>query len=640
VRASAAITGLGAVSALGRGVAAMREALRAGRDGIAPLTRFDAAPFGGRAFAALVPGAEGPDRWLAYAREAAREAFDMAGLSSAGIAPGRVAVVMGTSLGRSGVVASAAHSVARDLGALGPALTLSTACASSANAIGLARDLLARGDADVVIAGGADEVTLDLLAGFAALGVLAEGPCAPFGPVLGTTLGEGAGFLVLQRAADARRPALGYVCGYGLSSDAWHETSPDPRGAGVGRALRSALGDAGWRPEEVDYLNAHATGTAANDEAEWLGVQAAFGEHAERLPVSASKSFLGHAQGAASVLEVIATLLCMEDGAIPPSLRASTGRKRGPADRVASDRPRPHAVQRFMASSSAFAGANAALAIAREPGAVTSRERPVFVLGIGDLTNAVASSIARDDAAFRARAPSADPRTLDPLARLVVGACSAALDDAGVRLAGAARDRAGVVLGAQHVSPVSGGAWERSLVERGVTRVNAGAFARLVLHAAAGSASKALSLRGAASTIAGGAVAGLAAVAYAADLVASRDDLDLAVAGGAHEDELLRPDHEGAAFVALGVERRPGAARIAGSAFGGPGGWEDVASAAAARAGLRVEQVEWFTVAPGGARPPVEGARALVRALRSGARRAGAVAWDEGASCAVVIVED
>lgn len=628
MRDAIAITGLGVVCALGRGAAALREGLFAGRDGIVPLDRFDVSPFGRKGFAALVPDAPPRERWIAYALEAAREAVASVDLTR--FDPARVAVVMGTSLGRDDDLGAATRAVAAALRAQGPCFTVSTACTSSTNAVGLARDLLLRGDADLVLAGGTDEVTLALFAGFHALGVLADDRCGPFGPTLGTTLGEGAGFVVLARDADRAAPALGYVAGYGLASDAFHETSPDPRGAGVTRAMRGALSDAGWSPGDVDYVNAHATGTAANDASEWLGTEAALGEVARRIPISASKGSFGHAQGAAGVIELIASLVCVREGRVPASKRAEGGRRGVPPDVVPGDIPRAHPVARFLTTNSAFGGANAVLAIARAPASVPVTARPVYLHGVGVVRDSDARAV-RDDVSLRARVPSADPRALDPLARFVLAASAASLDDAGMRLAGDLRDRAGIILAAPRVSPASGRAWQRALDGRG--RPSVSAFARLVLHAAAGSTTKVLSLRGPASTLAGGAGAGLAAVALAAELIASRADVDVMVAAGAEEDPDARADREGAAAVALGSA--PGAVRLAGSAVAGAEHAARAMDAAVARGGGDVAR--WYE-APEGACASVAALARAAMDVRSGAvKRVGVVARDAVSSCAVVL---
>ena len=196
-----AITGLGAVSCLGRGARAIGDALAAGRDGITEMERIDLRAIHPVRLAGWMRAA-----WEAgepadaeeWAIEAAREAWAHAGLDRAAIDPARIAVVAGTTDGEHSAIAQLADRVASALGAGGPRWTISTACASSANALGLGRDLILAGDADVVIAGGAERLRPEMFAGFAALGVLSAEPCAPFGEVSGTTLGEGAGFVVLE----------------------------------------------------------------------------------------------------------------------------------------------------------------------------------------------------------------------------------------------------------------------------------------------------------------------------------------------------------------------------------------------------------------------------------------------------------
>jgi 3-oxoacyl-[acyl-carrier-protein] synthase II len=365
-------------------------------------------------------------------------------------------------------------------------VTISTACASSTNALGLGKDLLDAGVADVVLAGGADTLTPEIFAGFHALGLLSAAPCAPFSHPPGTTLGEGAGFLVLERADEARARGalpLAALLGYGLSADAYHPTTPDPTGAGVARALRGALDDAGVTPEEIDYLNAHGTGTPANDPAEWRAVEIVFGDGAARLPVSSTKSMLGHAQGAAGVLEAITTLLCMRHGVIPPTLHFAGPRPRAPSDPVGEARPRPWKVRRAVCNNSAFGGANAAVVLgeAALAGVAPPRlRRPVTILGAGavgphgdtldDLARAIATGTRlhghAPEVRVEALVPTADPRGLDRGSRMLTEAAARALDGAGIALRGSARERAGLFVGAARVSAESVAEHRASVVKR------------------------------------------------------------------------------------------------------------------------------------------------------------------------------
>lgn len=618
-----AITGLGAVSALGFGAGALWAAIEAGRDGIRPIDRFSTAGFAVH-LGALVPDrqratGDGGDLCVELAVEAAREALAQA--AAPGLPAHRVALVMGTSLGSRALgLHTLTERVADALGAHGPRLTLSTACSSSTNALGLGKDLLDAGAADLVVAGGSDALTPEIFAGFHALGLLSADKCAPFSHPAGTTLGEGAGFLVLERTSDARARGaapIAALLGYGLSADAYHATTPDPSGLGVARAVRGALADAGIEPAEVDYVNAHGTGTPANDPAEWRALELVFGERAARLPVSSTKSFLGHAQGAAGVLEVIATLLGMRRGVIPPTLHFKGSRPRSPTDPVGEERPRPLLVRRAVCNSSAFGGANAAVVVGAAGEAGQTRWLPsegrraphvVTIAGAGavgphgttlaDLSRALAAGVRLGGRApslrLDALVPTADPRGLDRSSLLLTAAVARALADAGLTLRGAARDRAGLFLGATRVSPESVAEYDASVASRGLPRLSASAFTRMVLNAPAGACARLLSLRGPTTTLTTGAGSSLVAIVYAASWLAARDDADLLVAGGVDElgaSESDAEQSEGAACLVLDATPRAGpAVRLAGWGLAGPGRVTEAIAAALAVARIEPSQ--------------------------------------------------
>jgi 3-oxoacyl-[acyl-carrier-protein] synthase II len=615
----AVISGLGVVSAFGRGAARLWTAMAEGHEGIQPIARFDAASLGVE-LAGMVADRNAPDfadvpAWrlcVEYAIDAAREAWAGAGLAGAGIAPERIALVMGTSLGDPDMpLFRMTEQVGDALGAAGPRLTISTACTSSANALGLALDLLRMGAADVVVAGGSDVLTPLTVAGFHALGVLSTARCAPFSEPPGTSLGEGAGFLILERGESVRRRGAAAplaVLGYGLSADAFHDTGPDPTGAGVARAMRTALDHAGLSPDQVEYVNAHGTGTLANDPAEWRAIQQVFGQRARSLPVSSSKSFLGHAQGAAGIVEAIATLVALERGMIPPTQHFTVPRPNSPADPVGQETPRRASCRVAMCTSSAFGGANCAVLVGRAEHAVTgpvtataAARRPVFVEGLAALGPLAAPlqelldelllrggprSTGGRVPAFRLEdvLPSADPRGIDPCSRYLTASAALALRDAGCRVRGAARDRTGLVVGVNQVSAESKAALDRTVEQHGYRGMSASLFSRMVLNAPVGTCSKLLGLRGPLSTITAGSAAGLVAIVYAAELLAARNDADRIVAGGV--DEMSEEDaragrSEGAACAVLsatpgapavpGAPARPGVL-VAGWGMAGPGG--------------------------------------------------------------------
>jgi 3-oxoacyl-[acyl-carrier-protein] synthase II len=601
------ITGMGAAASIGVGLDAFWSGIAAGHTGIRAALRFSTQAYGvslGASLdaAALPPGTldRDPDSetdldpCAALAIVAAREALDRSGIARALLPPDRLAIVMGTSAG--GLHARSAYeftaprdrarrhrllelsgfhtqtaAVAAALGLDGPRLTISTACASSTHALAHARDLLRSGLADAVITGGVDLLIEETFAGFHAMGAISAAPCAPFSLPVGMSVGEGAGFVVLERLDDARRRGhepLAVVLGAGSSSDGHHPTAPDPTGLGIARALRAALDDAGVTPAQIGYFNAHGTGTEANDLAEWRALQRVFGAAVDALPVSSTKSYLGHTLGAAGVLEIIATVLAMRRGVLPPTLGFTTSRGHGPVDLIAEAAPRPAHVRYALKSSSAFGGANAAVVLAsdeRDAPAITATSRPAGVVILG------ASAIAAHgheglDAALRrgvplwksvdsagslvplppvaARVPDlplarlvrgVDPRGMDTITRFLTAGAALALADAGLVVRGPLRSRIGLYAGAGRLPWDSADAFWDSIRARGFSRLSAPAFSRIVMNAAAGAAARTLSLLGPTSLFAGGPLGGLQAVIMAAYHLAHHDDADALVAGAADE---------------------------------------------------------------------------------------------------------
>lgn len=577
------ITGRGAVSAHGIGVAALDEALLSGREGIAPIRRFDTGSFSVRT-GAIVPGWETPEfgAWsseqldVAFARAAAEEAWRDAGFQGAPPDPARVGLVNGTSFaGVEGGIPEVTAQIAALLGIEGPQLTICTACSSSTNAIGVARELLLDGTVDVVLAGGVDALFAEVFAGFHALGVLNPERCSPFSQPIGTSLGEGAGYVVLESREHATRrghePGLS-VTGFGSSGDAYHETSSDPTGSGVSRALRGALRDAGLAPEHIGYVKAHGTGTAANDPAEWRGIQTAFGAHAASVPVSSLKASLGHAQAAAGALECIGAGLGMERDLVFPTLHFSVPRRDCPTDPVGDGQPRTRVVEHAACLNSAFGGSNAALIVSRSSGTGARRRRAVRILGTGcvtpDGTGLAGAAAEWPDRAAAVEAdlhelvPSADPRGLDPASRFLTAAAALALREGKVVARGKLRDEIGLFVGMTHASTQSLVAFRDSIEERGLELLSANAFARVVLNASGGTCSKLLGLRGPHLTLSTGAGSGLVAVALAVEDLAQRRDARFMLAGGVDElpEDLpgAAPATEGAGCVLLGAEDEPG----------------------------------------------------------------------------------
>jgi len=405
-----AITGLGAVTALGPDVASFDRALRDGRSGVAPLSLFDTTGFRTR-LAAAVQGELGaaidfdglvarltdadadhalpntrPDRFALHAVAAA--------VAQAGLGPALLrdaAVVFGTGTGgaeltesyyrrrRAGTPAppsmmvphqpsSVTDLVARHLGSSGPRSTIMTACSSSATAIGYAADRVRLGHVKVAIAGGAEGLCRLTYAGFNCLRASAPDLCRPFDvDRKGLNLGEGAGVLVLEdetHARDRGATILAYLLGYGVTADAYHMTAPHPGGDGAARAMQGALADAGLSVDEVGYINAHGTGTPHNDAAETAAIKTVFGARAPSLPVSSIKSMVGHTLGAAGAIEAVASVLSLLGNFLPPTVHLNTPDPAFGLDFIPNE-ARAATVNVILSNSFAFGGNNTALAFGR-----------------------------------------------------------------------------------------------------------------------------------------------------------------------------------------------------------------------------------------------------------------------------------
>jgi 3-oxoacyl-[acyl-carrier-protein] synthase II len=353
------VTGLGAVSSLGNNVRATWEGLVEGRCGIGPITLFDASGFRTK-LAAEVKSLPDPGVpatvWRRLSRTdiiglaAASEAFHDSGLNLSREDPMRLGVVLGA--GVSGLLDSETYfrsllaagpraarpamvlnhppdqttdRIAERWGLLGPRSTITTACSSSASSLGLAADLIRHALADVVVTGGADTLARLTHGGFNALRATDPDPCRPFDRERkGMTVGEAAGILVFEEEGHARRRGAAIrarFLGYGLTSDAHHMTQPEPTGEAGARTIRACLLDARLSPSDVDYVNAHATATPQNDPAETAALKRGLAERAREIPVSAIKSMLGHCLCSAGAIEAVATVLTIETGIVPPTIR-------------------------------------------------------------------------------------------------------------------------------------------------------------------------------------------------------------------------------------------------------------------------------------------------------------------------------
>lgn len=364
------ITGIGVISPIGTGREAYWEALKAGKNGIAPLTLFDASEFTSQMAGEVTDfepekyidkkEAKRMDRFSQFAVGAAVMAAEDAGISKENMDPQRMGVIIGNGIGGIGtlekehqkllekgpgrvspflvpmmIVNLASGNVAIALGAQGPCTTVVTACASGTNAMGDAYRLLQRGEADVVITGGTEaSITPMGFAGFCTMKALStrnDDPtkaCRPFTADRdGFVMGEGAGMLVFETLEHAQKRGAkiyGEVAGFGMTCDAYHITSPAPGGAGAARSMKLALEDAGMKPEDVDYINAHGTSTPYNDRNETAAIKTTFGDHAYKLCVNSTKSMTGHLLGASGAVEAIACIMSINEDFVHPTINYDT----------------------------------------------------------------------------------------------------------------------------------------------------------------------------------------------------------------------------------------------------------------------------------------------------------------------------
>jgi 3-oxoacyl-(acyl-carrier-protein) synthase len=293
--------------------------------------------------------------------------------------PTRVAVVVGTALGgveegekalggdrgrrrlRDALYDAPAWELARWLGARGPVVTVSTACASGATALAVGADLLRSGEADAVVAGGYDALCRFVLRGFNALRSLSRDAVRPFDRRRGgLLLGEAGALGLLMRERDVTGARLGTLRGYGSASDGFHIAAPEPEGRGLERAIRAALADARLTPGDVDFVSAHGTATPLNDRIETAALKRALGPRAYEVPVNSIKGSLGHTMGAAAALEAFMCLLSAQRGLIPPTLNLEEPDPECDLDYVPG-RARPARPRIMLSTSMGFGGCNGAL---------------------------------------------------------------------------------------------------------------------------------------------------------------------------------------------------------------------------------------------------------------------------------------
>jgi 3-oxoacyl-[acyl-carrier-protein] synthase II len=598
------VTGMGVFCPLGRTLEELIKNLRDEHCAIGPIQALDTSGLKIQHAAEIVgyepsnyfnqPNETSLDRSAQFGILAALQALEHANVKLSDFKPERVALVVGICAGgQTGIDAAALRdgrgrmedsqklfadaqyaqtdAIGDLLGIHGPRITLSTACASSGTALSYAYEVLESGKADLVLAGGADPFSASTYAGFYALGAMAPQPCAPFSEPIGVTFGEGAGFVVLERLDDANRRSTsvyGELAGYGVSADAHHITSPHPAGEGLCRAMQSALSRAGIKREEIDYINAHGTGTRDNDTAETMAIRQLFQGADSIPPVSSTKSYFGHTLGAAGVLEFIVSLLCAREQILPPTLNFVQPRHGCDLDYI-PNHVRSGNVRYFLSNSAAFGGVNAVLL--GSPRLNPQHSRPsrrgggVCVTGLGTISSIglgveeFAESLRNCRSGFelidrfdttRQRAKKAglvknlnpkrlaaalDVRRLDALNQYAGVASGLAFRDACLEVKRIPEERLGVVVGLTRGPVSTQKRFMESLEHDGLENLSAKYFPAMVVSTVAGQVAQLLRIKGLSSTVVDGATAGLQALIHAFEILRLDDSLDAIVVVAADE---------------------------------------------------------------------------------------------------------
>ena len=403
------ITGMGVVSPLGNDKETFWDALLSGKSGIGPITHFDASQYPSRIAGEVKhfdplnymekKDARRMDRFVQFAVAAAKMALEDAAFDMQSIDPDRVGVYIGSGIGGLNtweeqhrillekgprrispffipmmIANMASGQVSIMTGAKGPNSAAISACATGTHAIGDAFRIIQRGEADAMLAGGAEAtITPTAFAGFSSMKALStsrnDAPTKASRPFDkdrdGFVMSEGSGVLLLERLEPAvARGANIYaeVVGYGMSGDAYHLTSPSPGGEGAARCMKRALQDAGLRPEDVGYINAHGTSTDYNDALETMAIKSTFGAHAYKVAISSTKSMTGHLLGAAGAVEAIATALALKDQILPPTINYETPDPECDLDYVPNESRRAE-IAAAISNSLGFGGHNATIAL-------------------------------------------------------------------------------------------------------------------------------------------------------------------------------------------------------------------------------------------------------------------------------------
>jgi len=598
------ITGLGMISAIGNSVNECWNNAINSVSGIKETTTVDTVDCYANLAAEVndpqldsLEGCEDMDRVSKLCIKASKEALEDAGLKSFN-GNDRASVIMGSCVGgavsiesyyKNGKnssdvarmpISAIASQVAGYCDAGGVVTNIANACAAGTISIAYACDLIRAGKADVVLAGGADAFASVPFSGFLALHALDANPCSPFNHCTGITLGEGSGCVIVESYEHAMaRNAKIYceVLGSGVSSDAHHITAPRPDGEGQMNAIRRALSNSGINESEIGYINAHGTGTAKNDEAEFLSLHTIFDDKNDNLSVSSTKAMVGHCLGAAGAIEAVFTIKALTDNIVPATLRYSDEdlvnlkEKAGSIDFV-PNKAKKKELTTVMSNSFAFGGNNASIVFSKNQGNVQlpeSNER-IGITGLGiisPLGNGVNSYVEKCNSNSKVEENNVSStlttddynevglkmnfyRKLDNFSQLQAVSGVAAIKDAKLEITDENATKIGIVVGSSEGALGTCCNFEESIAEKGNAFGSAFKFPNTVYNAAGGYLSICSGIKGYNVTITNGAQSGLASVAYAMNIIRQGQE-DIMLATGTDENiEVISELYNKLGFVA------------------------------------------------------------------------------------------
>ncbi len=588
------VTGLGMLNAIGNSVDECWSNAINGKSGIKKPTSVNTegcyADLGAEVNAADLdntPYADEMDRVSKICVKAAGEAVRDAGLNMANENATRVGVIMGSCVGgvvsiedyyRNGEdaanvtkmpISAIANMVARTYGAGGVVTNIANACAAGTISIAYACDLIRAGVGDVFIAGGADAFASVPYAGFISLHALDAQPCSPFNRCTGITLGEGSGALVIESYEHAvARGAKIYceVLGSGVSSDAHHITAPRPDGEGQMHAIRRALENSGINPADIGYINAHGTGTAKNDEAEFLSLHTIFDKTNDDLSVSSTKAMVGHCLGAAGAIEAVFTVKALTEDIVPPTVGYDEEGLEKLKERAGKIDFRPNVsrekkLTHVMNNSFAFGGNNASIIFSKTAGNVTLPEakKDIYITGFGIVSpvgngvdnyiDAVKNGVAPADVSVASSVGADDYnacglkmafyRKLDKFSQLQAVSGMEALAHANLTVTDENATDIGIVVGTSD-GPISTVCdFQQDLVRKGNASGSAFKFPNTVYNAAGGYLSICSGIKGYDVTVTNGTQSGLAAIAYGVNVIRAGQESAVLATGTDENSEII-----------------------------------------------------------------------------------------------------